>query len=99
MGGGAQALLEAFTDHYSPSVQFTLYRMGEAVLEARPEIDRIRLSLPNKHHLLYDLGRFGMENENEIFHASLEPYGLIEGTVERVREEIPARSEAAGASV
>ena len=97
--GARQALLEAFTGHYSPSVQFTLYRMGEAVLEARPEIERIRLSLPNKHHLLYDLGRFGMENENEIFHASLEPYGLIEGTVERVREGAPARAEAAGASV
>jgi urate oxidase len=24
-----------------------------------------------------------MENENEIFHATSDPYGLIEGTVER----------------
>jgi urate oxidase len=76
-------ILETFTDHYSPSVQNTLYRMGEAVLEGFPEIERIRLSLPNKHHLLYDLERFGMENEGEIFHATSEPYGLIEGTVER----------------
>jgi urate oxidase len=92
--GARKAMLEAFSDHYSPSVQFTLYRMGEAVLEARPEIERIRFSLPNKHHLLYDLGRFGMENQNEIFHASLEPYGLIEGTVERERE--PAQGRFAG---
>ncbi len=76
-------ILETFTDHYSPSVQNTLYRMGEAVLEGFPEIERIRFSLPNKHHLLYDLERFGMENEGEIFHATSEPYGLIEGTVER----------------
>ncbi len=59
--------------------------MGEAVLEAFPEIEKIHLSLPNKHHLLYDLGRFEVENENEIFHATSEPYGLIEGIVERAR--------------
>jgi urate oxidase len=78
-----QTILEAFCDHYSPSVQFTLHHMGKAVLDARPDIERISFSLPNKHHLLYDLGRFGLENENEIFHATNEPYGLIEGTVER----------------
>jgi urate oxidase len=76
-------VLEAFGDHYSPSVQFTLHRMGEAVLEAHPDVERIHFSLPNKHHLLYDLSRFGLDNPNEIFHATSEPYGLIEGTVER----------------
>jgi urate oxidase len=82
-------ILESFGDHYSPSVQFTLHRMGKAVLEARPEIERIHFSLPNKHHLRYDLERFGLENDNEIFHATTEPYGLIEGTVERVPEAVP----------
>jgi urate oxidase len=77
------AILEAFGDHYSPSVQFTLRRMGRAVLKAVDAIDRVRLSLPNRHHLLYDLSRFGLENPNEIFQATTEPYGLIEGTVER----------------
>ncbi|MDQ6821759.1 MAG: urate oxidase [Actinomycetota bacterium] len=77
-------MLEAFGDHYSPSVQFTLRRIGEAVLEACAEIERIHLSLPNRHQLLFDLGRFGLANDNEIFHATTEPYGLIEGTVERV---------------
>jgi urate oxidase len=76
-------LLEAFGDHYSPSVQFTLHRMGTAVLEAEPQIERIHLSLPNRHHLLFDLSRFGLANENEIFTPTLEPYGLIEGTLER----------------
>ena len=28
-----------------------------------PEVERIRFSLPNKHHLLYDLSRFGLEND------------------------------------
>ena len=76
-------VLETFGDHYSPSVQFTLHRMGEAVLGAHPEVEQIHFSLPNKHHLLYDLSRFGLDNPNEIFHATSEPYGLIEGTVER----------------
>jgi urate oxidase len=76
-------IFTSFTDHYSPSMQNTVYRMGKAVLEAFPEVEQIRFSCPNKHHLLYDLGRFGMENNNEIFHASNDPYGLIEGTVER----------------
>jgi len=81
--GVHRTILEAFSDHYSPSVQFTLHHMGEAVLDAWPEVQRISFSLPNKHHLLYDLARFGLENENEIFHATSEPYGVIEGTVER----------------
>ena len=80
-------ILKSFSDHYSPSVQFTLHHMGEAVLDARPEVERISFSLPNKHHLLYDLGRFGLENDNEIFQATNEPYGLIEGTVVRSQND------------
>ena len=77
--------LETFTDHYSPSAQNTLWRMGKAVLEAFPEVEKIWYSLPNVHHIPYDLGRFGMENDNEIFHATQDPYGQIEGYVERER--------------
>jgi len=81
--GVRDRLLSTFTDHYSPSMQNTLYRIGRAVLEGFPPVEKIHLSFPNKHHLLYDLGRFGIENEGEIFQATEEPYGLIEGTVER----------------
>ena len=84
-GGVRDRILATFTDHYSPSVQNTLYRIGKAVLEAFPEVEKIRLSFPNKHHIPYDLSRFGMENPNEVFWATDEPYGLIEGTVERKR--------------
>ncbi|MEA2286866.1 MAG: urate oxidase [Solirubrobacteraceae bacterium] len=91
-----RVVLGAFGDHYSPSVQFTLHRMGEAVLEARPEVERISFSLPNRHHLLYDLSRFGLENDNEIFQATEEPYGLMEGTVER-GPEAAAEAAASGA--
>jgi urate oxidase len=79
------ALLHSFADHFSPSVQFTLRRMGAAVLRAVDTIERVHLSLPNRHHLLYDLARFGLANDNQVFQATTEPYGLIEGTVERGR--------------
>lgn len=74
---------ETFTDHYSPSLQYTLYQLGEAVLGACPEISRVWFQLPNKHHLRYNLERFGLSNDNEIFHVDPEPYGLMEAWVER----------------
>ena len=75
--------LKTFTDHYSPSVQNTLWRMGKAVLERFPEVERIWYSFPNVHHIIYNLERFGIENDKEIFHATQDPYGQIEGWVER----------------
>jgi urate oxidase len=57
--------------------------MGAAALDAAPEVSEIRLSLPNRHHLLFDLARFGLENRNEVFVPTTEPYGLIEATVVR----------------
>ena len=80
-----RALLDTFADHKSESVQQTLFAMGEAALNACPEIDQIRLSLPNKHYLLVNLSQFGPKNENEIFTPTDEPHGLIEATVERRR--------------
>lgn len=82
--GGRAALLETFATHdESRSVQHTLYAMGAAAIERVAAIEEIHLSLPNKHHLLVDLGRFGMENPNEVFVATTEPYGLIEATLMR----------------
>jgi urate oxidase len=75
-------LLESFAEHDSKSVQHTLYAMGEAVLETL-DIEEISISMPNKHHLPVDLTPFKLENRNEIFVATAEPYGLIEGTMRR----------------
>lgn len=77
------ALLAPFAENYSPSVQATLFQMGEAALAACPEITRVHLSAPNKHCLLLDLSRFGVENENELFVPTDEPHGQIEATVAR----------------
>lgn len=78
-----EAILETFADHESRSVQHTAYAMGEAVLERCPEIDAVAFSLPNRHHFVVDLTPFGLDNPNEIFVATDEPYGLIEAMVRR----------------
>ena len=79
--GARTALAEAFAVTHSLSLQQTLYAMGGAVLAACPEVAEVRLSLPNKHHFLVDLGPFGLGNPGEVFYAADRPYGLIEGTV------------------
>ena len=77
------ALLETFADHDSKSVQHTLYAMGEAVLARCAEVEEISITMPNKHHLLVDLAPLGLDNQNEIFVPTTEPYGLIEATLRR----------------
>lgn len=80
-------LIEAFVQTYSHSLQQTLYAMGSRVLEHRPEIAAIRLSLPNIHHTPVDLSPFGLSNDNEVFAVSDRPFGLIEGTVAREKTD------------
>jgi urate oxidase len=77
------ALVETFASHRSESVQHTLYAMGEAALAACPGLTGIQISMPNRHHLLVDLAPFGLDNPNEIFVATDEPYGLIEARILR----------------
>jgi urate oxidase len=78
-----QAMLKTFAENYSPSAQMTLFQMGEAALKACAEIDRLDLTMPNKHCLLIDLKPFGLENRNEVFVPTDEPHGQIECTVSR----------------
>ncbi len=49
------AMLEAFAQTYSLSLQQTLYAMGTRVLEECPGVCEIRFVLPNKHHFVVDL--------------------------------------------
>jgi urate oxidase len=76
-------LIETFAARHSRSLQQTLYAMGEAVLEARPEIAEVRLEMPNKHHFVVDLSPYGLDNDNQVFYAADRPYGMIEGVVAR----------------
>jgi urate oxidase len=77
------ALLKTFAFHKSLSVQQTLYAMGEEVLKQNSEVKEISLIMPNKHHIPFNLEQFAMENKNEIFIATDEPFGYITGTIVR----------------
>jgi urate oxidase len=77
------AMLNVFATRMSFAVQETMYQMGEAALAAAPEISRISLHMPNKHRIPVNLAPFGLENKNEIFVWTDEPFGDISATVER----------------
>ncbi len=77
------ALMEAFATTYSRAMQETLWAMGRAVLELRPDVEEIFFAAPNKHHHLVDLSPFGVANDGEVFIAADRPYGLIEATITR----------------
>jgi urate oxidase len=78
-----ETLINSFASHKSLSVQHTLYAMAEKVLEKFSIIKEISLKMPNKHHIPFNLQQFDMENNNEIFIATDEPYGYITGTITR----------------
>jgi urate oxidase len=78
-----QTLLEAFAEHDSKSVQHTLYAMGRAAIDSVDAVMAIHLVMPNRHHLPVDLSRLGLDDRNEIFVPTEEPYGLIEATIVR----------------
>jgi urate oxidase len=83
------AMMRAFAEHASLSVQQTLYVMGEAALASSPVVEEVRLVLPNRHHVLADLSRFGLDNPNLVFVPTSEPFGRIEATVGRAPGDDP----------
>jgi urate oxidase len=79
-----RVLVERFATHdESNSLQHTLYAMGEALLGVCPEVEEVRMVMPNRHHLLVDLEPYGRRNDGGVFVATDRPFGVIEGTVVR----------------
>jgi urate oxidase len=76
-------LIAVFGTTYSYSVQDSMYRMGEAVLAAVPEIAEIRFAMSNKHHIPINLAPFGLDNPGTVFLPTDEPHGQIEATIGR----------------
>ncbi|MBA3265545.1 MAG: urate oxidase [Nocardioidaceae bacterium] len=76
-------LVEKFASVHSLALQQTLFEMGKGVLQARGDVAEVKLSAPNIHHFAYDLERFGLANNQEVFHVDDRPYGLIQVTVQR----------------
>ena len=78
-----KAMLRVFVTTYSKGVQDSMYRMGEAALEAEPGLDEVSLAMPNKHYIPIDLTRFGLDNDGVVLLPTDEPHGQIECTVGR----------------
>ena len=89
-------MVHEFATLQSLALQQTLWHMGKAVIEQIPSIVEVRLTAPNKHHLVVDLAPFGLENHGEVFIAADRPYGLIEAQV--LRDDAPAAHDAWRAS-
>jgi urate oxidase len=85
-------MIREFATLQSLALQQTLWHMGRAVLDAFPVVAEMRLTAPNKHHFLYDLAPFGLENPGEVFIAADRPYGLIEAQV--LRDNAPPAHDA-----
>lgn len=77
------AILKVFVKNFSPSVQRTLFEMGEEALARVSAISEIELRLPNKHYFVANLDPFGIVNANETFLPQDEPHGEIEAVVRR----------------
>ncbi len=78
------AMLRVFSETYSPSVQRTLFLMGEAALAAAPSLSRIKLTMPNKHYLNLDLTKIGRPaGQKKVFLPTDDPFGYIEAVVGR----------------
>jgi urate oxidase len=77
------ALLDSFAQHVSLSVQQTLFAMAQAALASVPEVTEVHLTMPNRHCLLVDLSKFGLDNPNLVFVPTDAPSGHIEARVSR----------------
>jgi urate oxidase len=77
------SMLNIFATQMSHAVQETMYQMGDAALAAAAEIKNISLAMPNKHRIPVNLQAFNLDNPNEIFVWTDEPFGNITAVVER----------------
>jgi len=79
--------MKTFAEEDSPSVQNTMYKMCEYIMDAVPEVENVDYSLPNKHYFEIDLSwHKGLKNtgkDAEVYAPQSGPNGLIQVTVAR----------------
>lgn len=66
---------------YSPSVQYTLYEMAQALLDRVPQAESVFLNMPNLHFL--PCAPVGSTFKNDVYVATSEPHGNIEAVITR----------------
>ncbi|KAI0014059.1 uricase [Xylariaceae sp. FL0662B] len=79
--------MKTFAEEDSPSVQNTMYKMSEQILEAVPGVETVTYTLPNKHYFEIDLSwHKGLKNtgkDAEVYAPQSGPNGLIKCEVSR----------------
>ncbi|CAI5507597.1 unnamed protein product [Closterium sp. Naga37s-1] len=77
---------------YSPSVQRTLYLMGEEVLSRVPEADSVHLKLPNLHFIPINLPGIGLKHEDAMYSPTSDPPDSIDTCVGPLHTRPPLAS-------
>ncbi|CAL3965745.1 hypothetical protein PZA11_002620 [Diplocarpon coronariae] len=79
--------MKTFAEESSPSVQNTMYKMCEQILEAIPDVSNVEYKLPNKHYFEVDMSWHkntkNTGKDAEVYAPQSGPNGLIEVNVSR----------------
>ncbi|CCX09513.1 hypothetical protein FPQ18DRAFT_355089 [Pyronema domesticum] len=82
-----ETTMRVFAEDYSASVQATMYKMSEEILEKVPGVMSVTYELPNKHYFEINMEwHKGLKNtgkDAEVYAPQSGPNGLIKCTVER----------------
>ena len=70
---------------YSPSVQNTLYLIGQAVLKQVSSVKQVTFTAPNIHFIPMNNPQIGVPFADDVYIATGEPHGNISCTVSRDR--------------
>jgi urate oxidase len=76
--GARETTMRVFAEDYSASVQATMYKMSEEILEKVPDVMRVTYELPNKHYFEISKLYPGLKTMSEN-HSSI-PQPKDEGT-------------------
>lgn len=78
-----EATLETVCTLNSGSVQQVMYDAAQLFLSRAPEVESVDSFMPNIHLFLFDISRFGLENNKEVYYPTSEPHGSIYVTLKR----------------
>jgi urate oxidase len=84
--GARKITMKTFAEEDSPSVQATMYKMCEKILEVVPDVEQVDYALPNKHYFEINMDYIGLKNtgkDAEVYAPQSGPNGLIEVKVAR----------------
>lgn len=96
-----QRVLENIKDHffgdaqrgiYSPSVQATLYDMGNAIVNNINEVKDVKFTLPNIHFIPMTPNGGDHKFNDDVYIATSEPHGTIQATISKRNEKAEIRS-------